>query len=329
MPGTVIKIWPTADSRDIIEIKIGVTGSYYVDLGIEIYKLEVPASVVKRYPNTSMTYSFYSIAQNSFDKISNVKVEEVPAIQFIGENDAIKEIEWVLYNGKWLRNPKVDILQFYLVNGQKRSVEKATYQNGKYYNLNGEELEVDPFTLYAIGKWINKDDEDWDKIYHDDPFNPSDYYRPGYPARRFLIQEYRDPFNNNIRIVPENYDPSIYVNGNQNSLKETIEVNMMRPGKLTSLEVGNGSMLIASYQIRTIDFSIEDDSLWGVKIYKDNYLNLKAELDNYLDGLNDESVPEDYEMEQELRKRVKQAYAQYINALIEEQKKEREAEGKL
>lgn len=329
MPGTIIKIWPTPDIRDIIEIKIGVTGSYYVDLGVEIYKLEIPVLAIKQYPDAAMTYSFYSIAQNSFDKISNIKVEEIPAAQFIGKKDIIKEIEWVLYDGKWLRNPKVDILQFYLIDSQKRSIEKAIFKNNEYYNLNNEKLDVDLFTLYAIGKWINKEDKEWDEIHYDDPFNPSDYYRPGYPERKFLIQEYRDPFNENIKILPNDYDPSIYINGNQNNLKETVEFEMIRPGKLISLESESGTITTVSYQIRTIDFSIEDDPTWGVKVYKDNYLKLKEDLNNYLESLNDESTEENYQMEQELRDKVKYAYAQYINALIEEQKKEREAEGKI
>jgi len=80
-------------------------------------------------------------------------------------------------------------------------------------SLDGQVLEVDPFTLYAIGKWVDVEDgSDWDPTYRDDPFNSSDYFRPGYPNRRYLIDHYRDPFNNNKRIEPSDYDPSIYIN---------------------------------------------------------------------------------------------------------------------
>lgn len=330
-PGTIIKIYPEATTKeeDILKIQIGVTGSYYVDLGMELYKIEVPVDEVMRNPNTAMTYSFYSIAQNSFDKIKNVIISEIPAAQYIGEKDIIKEIEYVYYNNKWIRNPKVDILQFYNLDAEKRSVEKATYINGKYYNMSGEELkDIDLFTLFAIGKWIGPDDEDWDAEHYDDPFKPSDYYRPGYPNRKFKITEYRDPANNNLRISPQNYNSSIYINGNENSLKETINFNLYRPGKLSSLTTGNGTIGTVSYQIRTIDFSIEDDPNWGVKIYKDAYLLLQTQLENYINQIESDK-PIDYEEEQRMRDQVNFAYARYINALVEEQKKEREAEGKL
>lgn len=327
IPGTIIKIWPTDYETDIIEIKIGVTGSYYVDLGVEIVKLEVPVDVVRRNPNTSMTYSFYSISQNTFDKIDNVRVSETPAKQYIGEKDIIKDIEYIYYGNKWKRNPKIDILQFYSIQAQKRSIEKAIYENGVYKSLNGEVLEVDKFSLYAIGKWITEGDKDWDNIHYDDPFKPSDYYRPGYPNRRYLIQYYMDPMNGDQIIPPEKYDSSIYINGNQNSLKETIEFDMSRPGKLKSLMVGNGAMATVSYQIRTTDYAIENDKLWNVHIYKDNYLSLKNELTQLM---NQESYSEEaYEQEQKKRNEVNFAYTQYINELIKAQQEERVAEGKI
>jgi hypothetical protein len=102
--------------------------------------------------------------------------------------------------------------------------------------------------LYAIGKWVDVEDgSNWDSAHKNDPFNPSDYFRPGYPNRRYLIDHYRDPFNNNKRIEVSEYDPSIYVNEAQNSLRETIDFNMMRPGKLKSLYVGNGAMAEVAY----------------------------------------------------------------------------------
>jgi len=43
----MIQIWPTDYEKDMIEIKIGVTGSYYIDLGVEIKALKVPAELFK------------------------------------------------------------------------------------------------------------------------------------------------------------------------------------------------------------------------------------------------------------------------------------------
>jgi hypothetical protein len=42
-----------------------------------------------------MTYSYYSIQQNAFNKIANVNIVEVPTAQFIGSNDIIQSIEFV------------------------------------------------------------------------------------------------------------------------------------------------------------------------------------------------------------------------------------------
>jgi hypothetical protein len=73
MPGDKIDITFADDTMETIQI--GVTGSYYIDLG-------VPIKSIKLQENTaltgSMTYSYYSIQSNIFDKIANVSIAEVP-----------------------------------------------------------------------------------------------------------------------------------------------------------------------------------------------------------------------------------------------------------
>lgn len=340
MPGDTIQIWPTDYEKDMIEVKIGVTGSYYVDLGVEIKKLMIPVRSI--YPNAGITYSFYSIAQNQFDKINDVTVSEVPTHQFVGESNIIRELEQVPYwdTGLYKDNPKVDILEFYVINARKRTVEKAQYRESDqtYLSLDGQILDVDPFTLYAIGKWVDVEDgSNWDPAHKDDPFNPSDYFRPGYPNRRYLIDHYRDPFNNNKRIEVSEYDPSIYVNEAQNSLRETIDFNMMRPGKLKSLHVGNGAMAEIAYQVRTIDYSIEYSDNWNTKKKKENYLNYCIQLDNLLseehlneiDWENEEDANNFYSQEETYHNLIKKSYIDYICTLIDDQEAERVAEGKL
>jgi hypothetical protein len=51
----------------------------------------------------------------------------------------------------------------------------------------------------------------------------------------------------NKLIKADDYDPSIYVNGNQNSLDETTTFEMMSVGPLESLDIGNGAMAEVSY----------------------------------------------------------------------------------
>jgi len=59
----------------------------------------------------------------------------VPTKQFIGEHDIIKEIEYVYdsLNDTWVRNPKIDLIKFYNLHVQKRSIEKIVKYGGKYY----------------------------------------------------------------------------------------------------------------------------------------------------------------------------------------------------
>jgi hypothetical protein len=82
-----------------------------------------------------MTYSYYSIQSNIFDKISNVTVSEVPVRQFIGHHDVIKEIEYVYdkENDKWYKNPKIDIIEFYNLYASKRTNEKIIEKDNIYY----------------------------------------------------------------------------------------------------------------------------------------------------------------------------------------------------
>jgi hypothetical protein len=162
-PGQMITI--TFEDDRIETIMIGVTGSYYVDEGVAIRSIVLGEDnpylpgytfTDDPYLTGSMTYSFYSLQSNLFNKIADVQVTEVPTQQFIGEHDIIKEIEWIKYDNQWYRNPKIDILEFYHINVQKRTEEKLVFDGYRYYTDNNKEnvfdtSKADPFTLYKIG----------------------------------------------------------------------------------------------------------------------------------------------------------------------------------
>ncbi|MBQ7820092.1 MAG: hypothetical protein IJ341_10395 [Bacteroidales bacterium] len=118
MPGDTIKL--TFENGDNQVIQIGVTGSYYIDTGVAIRKVE-PGDNFSSY-NASMTYSYYSTQSNVFDKIADVEVNEVSTHQFVGAQDLIKKIEYVLAEDEQshLKNPKVDILDIYGLTLRKR-----------------------------------------------------------------------------------------------------------------------------------------------------------------------------------------------------------------
>jgi hypothetical protein len=73
-PGDRVQLW--IHGRDEPEIiQIGITGSYYVDLGVAIDAIRLDDGVI---PAGNVVYSYYSIQSNVFDKIDNVSINEVP-----------------------------------------------------------------------------------------------------------------------------------------------------------------------------------------------------------------------------------------------------------
>ena len=298
----------TEAQRNEYKIMIGFTGSYYIDSKIPIEQIIVPSGA--RY-NGSMTYSYYSVLPNRFNKISGVKVSEIPAQQFIGEHNIIQEIECVLYNGKWVKNPKVDIVEFYDIHATKRTVEKCLYDDysGTYRKHDGVAFTPDIFDLYAIGTWKTE--------------GPG--YRPGYPEKKYQISHYRDPANKNMKIVSDAYSPTIAVNGNEISVYETETYHLYKPGKIDSLICGNGTTVEVAYQMRTIDYFIEDDPNWGVKPFKEEYLKAVEELKDYLSKVDDSTL----DIEASKRQKVVDTYKNFIKVLIAKQEEERVADGLL
>ena len=296
MPGDYFDI---ETETGVERIVIGVTGSYYIDTGVEILEIRLPEGIRS---HGSMTYSYYSVSQNIFNKIANVRVAETPVRQFIGEHDVIKEIEYVqMEDGTWEKNPKVDILEFYNINATKRGIERVEINS---------EPEVDEFELFAFGRA--------ETIFHDKEENGR------ISTTKFDLDHYEDRYNGQkIRIPKEEYDPCIYVNENQISLNETIVWDMRRPSKLESLKIGNGAAAEVAYQIRITDYLIEDNAIWAVKAAKDKYLNAVDALKSWLDS----DFSDDNNKEESLREDIDKAYLTYIRTLIIEQKKERESEG--
>lgn len=309
-PGDIITI--IFDDGRSQEIQIGVTGSYQIDTGMEIREIILPDTIKS---TGSMTYGFYSLQSNIFDKIANVEITEVPMQQFIGEHDIIQEIEYVYdsKSGVWKKNPKLDILEFYNISASKRSSEKVrrVYSGSgtKYYQSidDSSELDinnVDVFTLYQVGNWTKVVD-----------YNP---YRSYW---KFTPHTYHDFYSS--KDVPNN-DATIQIDDGYLNINDTTNFDVSRPGKLKTLKTGHGTIVEVAYQIRNIEYSIEDDPQWKVLSAKNTYLNLVQQLKNYLDRESDY----DYNYEQSLRTSIKMAYTNFILVLIEEQENEAKSEGR-
>lgn len=310
MPGDMITI--VFENGFTQDIKIGVTGSYYVDTGVAMKQIILPPGMRS---SGSMTYSYYSIQQNVFDKVDSVSVIEVPVHQFIGEHDLIQEIEYVKSNkGVWRKNPKVDIIEFFEISAECRDVQNIVKSNNKYYldkSLTRELTNPDDFTLYRVGDWVHVDD-----------------YRPGYSEYTFVPNSFEDFHNNRYYHNADSWDPTLTINGSNVSLEDSKTYHWHRPGKLSSLVGGNGVTIHVAYQIRIINYLIEDDEKWLVYPYKQAYLAAEKQLSDYIAHVPENGYTDlDLENEQILRENVKTKYRQYINALIDEQDKQREAEG--
>lgn len=306
MPGDKIKITFGKGESSIIEI--GVTGSYYVDIDVPIKTITLLAGSSV---NGSITYSYYAIQENNFNKVSNVTIQEVAVQQFIGEHDIIQEITCVKDDeDNWIINPKIQITKFLYFNAQRRTRENITMDSeGNYYKDREHKRpllleDADPFTIFQVGDWEE----------------PELFYSPLRPAPKFIIKNYYDIYNN---ATYESFEPTIVVNGSVVSVEETRDFETSHLNDIQSFKISNGVTVSCGYQIRIIDYSIEENDLYstGMLEKKKAYNDAVTAFENYdFENYNDDSF-------ERCKAEVKETYRQYILTLVKAQKLEKEAEG--
>ena len=314
-PGDIFEIINNNGDRQ--RITVGVTGSYYIDIGTEIKAIIIPedkdstGNYVYNYTG-SLTYSYYSISQNMFNKIDNINIYEVPSKQVIGKLDVLQDICKIEIDNIYEINPKIDIIDFYQIHASKRNVEKIVKKNQIYYtdmNCTIELKNPDPFTLYCVGTWSIANE-----------FNP-------YHKEYIFTPSYYIDFNNNQ--IYSDYEPYIYINDEQIDLSEIVNYDINKKiGVPSVLKTGNGVILECSYQVRQIDYLIEKDRVWNTLEKKNDYLETikvftewqKECENNYIDETNDEELERLANKEKELRQNINNAYKIYIKTLIEDQK---------
>lgn len=325
-PGDILQI--VKSNGDIDTITIGITGSYYIDIGTEITAIIIPTDLdsngkyIYNYSG-SMTYSYYSIFQNLFNKIDNINITEVPTRQFIGEYDIMQEVQCIKVNNEYLNNPKIELLDFYWIHASKRPVEKIVYSAGFYYtdmDCTIRLTDPDPFTLYDVGTWELKAE-----------------YSPYHKEYVFNHSYYID-LNTNTKYNA--FDPTIYINGNPISLNEIINYSITdKLGIPENFTVGNGAMVECAYQIREVDYLIESDNSWNTKKAKEEY---QSSVNNFRDWQTqceqdepaiDALMSTNYDQwvykitalsrqEEQYRKIMNTTYQNYIKTLINDQKEE-------
>lgn len=298
MPGD--KVTLIYENGDIQEIQIGITGSYYVDLGVPIKGIQLGE-------NTqlvgSMVYGYYSTQENEFNKIIDVVVDEIPLQQFIGEHDVIKEITYVYDKDKkqWIKNPKLDILSFLEISAQKRNIEKITAE---------DTFKPDSFTLYAYGQWVEEG-----------------AYNPSRKNLIFKLEKYKDLFNNK-EYLPNEYQALISIDNSQISVEDTRDFTLSNPGAITELKSDNGTVVNVAYRLRTIDFSIENTNREVLQVKKE-YNNLLTYLNSLIKDLNGPENEEVIDEIENTRQALQDKYTNYILTLVEAQRLEKEAEGNV
>ena len=309
-PGDIITIlFENGISEDI---KIGVTGSYYIDTGVLI------TGVILKTPSFgSMTYSYYFTQEPMFNEISDVEILEMPLHQFIGEHDILQELLYVYdsSNSIWVKNPKTELIEIYRIDVEKRPLQRL--------DLKDKSLCIDPFLVYELGTYK-------------DEIGAS----PSRPAQSFTIEEYYDAYNN---ISYDNstsdrkkiYEPFILIDGNVISVNEIERTHYIKPGKLNELKSGNGILINISYQMGMIKYTIEDIAYQN-RNNKYHYLyNLGQAIVKYENSLNnlknllkDGSAATAEEIA-EARTAVDQTYIKYIIELVKGQKEDARRRGEI
>lgn len=300
-------------------ITIGVTGAYQLDTNRAIAGIEIPEGL--KYHQGSVTYGYYTLYESKFNKIHNVLVSEVPSHQFIGDHDMLQAIEYIKdENDNWIKNPKVDILKIYSITAAKRAIVETRRDKDEYYTQENEKItSFNTYNLYGYGNW-----------------RAIGQYSPYITEYEFIPAGYHDFENGkDYSVAAYNGKPlqaMIQVGNNivslENELKPFVMENLDHPG---ILKVGNAAMADISYQVRTIEYIVENDERYTVKKFKEDYENKKKALEDAMgeewkefDGTGANEKGQTFEQwgasiakkEELLRVAVRNAYRLYVLELI-------------
>ena len=313
VPGSVIKIW--FKDGHTTEVKIGVTGSYHIDTGVEIEKITFSKMLTDFIPSGSMTYSYYYVKEPTFNNISDIEIYEVPLQQFIGEHDILQELLHVYdsTNKIWVKNPKLELIKVHSVGAEKRPLQRIN--GGKNFN---KDKCIDPFLIYEVGTI--------DEVLG---------VAPNRPSYNFKLYGYYDSHNDKITTK---YEPYLIINGEIVSVNETETVNFINPGDIIELKCGNGSLTNLCYQMGEITYKIENDAK---KVYSEgntnHYLFALGEAINKYDTavnnlsttLNDENSALNLSVINKLKNDINTWYNKYILRLVDAQKEEARMRGEI
>lgn len=262
---------------------IGVTGSYHFDSETPIAaitlvesNLAFPDGINDIYLNGQLTYSYISTTSNTFETVQNVENLGIPARQFIGYNDDIlQKIQSISYNGEWIKDPKNQLVEIFNIRCRKRKIIDLVEKNGKlYFGQDNNEFDlnkINPADILRIGSY---QEIKYNPTYSEFVFIPQyywDYYNDGY-----------DSWGNKKIIELEQYDPYIYIDGNEVLITDNNIFEFEPNNKLSSLSSGNGIITEITYYMRQIYYLVEDDDNYqNVYNAKQEYSIAKFKLDKF------------------------------------------------
>lgn len=274
-PGQMVKL--TFENTKVETIVIGVTGSYSLDSKIPIKEIQLlesnltyPDMIKDPYLTGSLTYSFIGMTPNIFDKVAMVENESFPAVQFVGQHDDIlQEIQCIKYENKWYKNPKYELSKIFNIKVRLRDIIDVRQENNNlYFGQTDTQCDIknmNPLTLLRIGTYSEIQP----------PYSPtrSDYI--------FTPDHYYDCMNA-IDIPLSDYNPYVYINGNERCMLNSYDFNFSPDDSiLSSLSCGNGVVVEISYYTKYTDFYIEDNDNYPVYIAKQYYLKEKDKLNKF------------------------------------------------
>lgn len=313
-PGDIITIRFVGSGEEKKQIQIGVTGSYYIDTGVDIEYVAVQTS-----SRGSLTYSFNFVQKNIFNTIDDVSIKEHAGEQFAGECDIIKEITSVYdsTNNKWVKNPKIEITKIYSLKIEKRPLQRIIRKDQTLTNI--KKSLKDSFYIYEIGTNTAK---------------PSDGVSPSRPGEIFKLDEYYDAYNSTKSSV---YEPLVKVDNVIVSVNETEEITYNSLDNITSIQNGNGVFTTISYQTSEIEYQLEKEAdnivssyhyLYPLKQAKKAYNTAVKNLNNFIEQYPN-NIEDAISQTKTYQNAVKTTYTNYILALVEAQKEFKSDGGKL
>lgn len=225
-----------------------------------------------------VTYSYFTVQENTFGDIENVLINDCTVQQFIGEHDIIKEISGFQTKNGFIANPKQHVVGYYSIVLRPRQIELYDAKDDNY--------------IYFYENQVNKQLSHPFTLYHE--------------KLSEKIAPYYDLYNDKYY---ENYEPYIIINGEKILVNTIMEIDLTQFETITSLKSENGVVAELCYQTKNIEYIIENTNNELLKL-KNEYNENIIKYNNYLESNDiDEKKLEQYQQN------IKDNYMSYIIAL--------------